>query len=113
MLKVGKKIRILREIREYTQGYMAEHLRMSQSNYSKLEKDETELTLDRLVHICDILDVTLGNLINIEIRIGYKPKEKQPEIRKRSLTTNEREHYEERIGLLEELLMSYMKKIDS
>lgn len=39
-LQVGQKIKKIRELRNYTQEYMAEQLGMSQTGYGNIERDE-------------------------------------------------------------------------
>ena len=50
---LGHKIKKLRELRNFSQEYMADQLGLSQSAYSKLETDQTELTYNRLSKIAD------------------------------------------------------------
>jgi len=57
-MTVGEKIRIQRLTRNYTQEYMAWELDISQAAYSKLERDETELTLRRIYEIAEILEIS-------------------------------------------------------
>ncbi|HXA02953.1 MAG TPA: helix-turn-helix transcriptional regulator, partial [Cytophagaceae bacterium] len=42
-MSVGSKIKKIRELRNYTQEYMADRLQMSQSGYSKIETDEVDV----------------------------------------------------------------------
>lgn len=53
---VGQKIKKLRELRNYTQSYMAIELDITQQGYSKIEK-EGRLTVDQLERIATILKV--------------------------------------------------------
>jgi transcriptional regulator with XRE-family HTH domain len=62
-MKLGNKIRKIRELRNYTQEYMALQLEMSVGNYSKIERDDIPLTIDRLEDIAKILDVNVVFLI--------------------------------------------------
>ena len=41
--KLGQKIRMVRELKGFSQEYMAHALGLSQRGYSKLERDETKL----------------------------------------------------------------------
>jgi transcriptional regulator with XRE-family HTH domain len=47
-MSVGAKIKNLRELRNYTQAYMADQLSMSVNGYGKIERDETDLSLGKL-----------------------------------------------------------------
>lgn len=65
-MRIGYKIRKVRELRNYTQEYVASKLRMSTCNYSKLERDEISITLNRLQEISIVLGCTLIDLISLE-----------------------------------------------
>ncbi|QEM11160.1 MULTISPECIES: helix-turn-helix domain-containing protein [Mucilaginibacter] len=60
---ITDNIRKLRESRNYSQEYMAGKLRISQNTYSKLELGYTALTLERLILIAAILEVSLISLV--------------------------------------------------
>ncbi len=58
MNKIGDKIRIERLTKNYTQEYMAFMLEISQAAYSKLERNETEISLSRIYEIAEVLEVS-------------------------------------------------------
>lgn len=58
MTDVGEKIRIQRLTKKFSQEYMAFMLEISQAAYSKIERDETELTLKRIYEIAEILEIS-------------------------------------------------------
>ena len=60
---VGQKIKKLRELRNYTQSYMAIELDITQQGYSKIEK-EGRLTVDQLDKIANILQVESAYILN-------------------------------------------------
>ncbi|QEM07213.1 helix-turn-helix transcriptional regulator [Mucilaginibacter rubeus] len=53
----GNKIRLQRQMKNYSQQYMAFMLEISQPAYSKIERDETELSLRRVYEIAEILEI--------------------------------------------------------
>jgi transcriptional regulator with XRE-family HTH domain len=57
-------IRKIREFRNYTQDYLAAKLNISQNAYSKIELGYSSITLTRLIHIAQILEISLVELIN-------------------------------------------------
>jgi len=66
-MKIGEKIKKLRELRDYTQEYMAEQLEMTQQNYSLIENDDEEdVSLKRLKKIAETLEIGLNDLLNFE-----------------------------------------------
>ena len=48
------KIRMMREIRQWSQEDMADKMNMSLSGYAKIERGETKLHYDKLVQIAQI-----------------------------------------------------------
>lgn len=52
---VSARIRNLRELRGYSQDYMAHKLNISVSAYSRIERCEVQLTVDKLIQIKEIL----------------------------------------------------------
>ena len=62
MNSVGVKIKKHREERGLTQDYIANEMGITQSTYSRLEKDDKTLSVSRLVEIAKILDVSISVL---------------------------------------------------
>ncbi len=62
-MKVGNKIKKIRELKNYTQEFMANELSMSISNYSKIERDEISITLDRLEEIAIVLKMKFQDIL--------------------------------------------------
>lgn len=54
---VAANIRKIREMKDYTQDYLAAKLKISQNAYSKVELGYSKITLDRLYAISEILEV--------------------------------------------------------
>ena len=74
-MKSYEKIRLIREIKQWSQEQMAEKLEMSANGYAKIERGETKLTLPRLQKIADIFEMDLNELAqesgqNLVIVIG-------------------------------------------
>lgn len=61
---VGNKIKIIREIKNYTQEYMASELNISQNAYSRIELNKTKLTTALAEKIANILEVSLTDLLS-------------------------------------------------
>jgi transcriptional regulator with XRE-family HTH domain len=60
---IGEKIRLIRISKGYSQEYMAFMLNISQGTYSKLEKDNIVITIQRLFSIAEILEVNITELL--------------------------------------------------
>lgn len=55
---VGKLLRLYRQHAKYKSEYVAEQLRISLGNYSKMENGKVELTDTRLFLVCEIYQIT-------------------------------------------------------
>lgn len=60
---VFDKIKDIRETKGLTQEDVADALNLSASGYSKIERGETRLNLERLQQIADVLEVNIFDLI--------------------------------------------------
>lgn len=65
-MRVGKKIKQLRELRNFTQSYMADQLKLSINGYGKIERDETEITLKRIEQIAEVLKTDIATVLNFD-----------------------------------------------
>lgn len=61
---IGNKIRSIRNIRSYSQEYVASKLGISQNAYSKIERGETAITDRKLNMIAEVFDVTKEEILN-------------------------------------------------
>jgi transcriptional regulator with XRE-family HTH domain len=66
MEKVINKIRDIRKDKGYSHEYMAHLLDISQVAYSKIEKNETKLTVERLFKIAEILESKIEDVLDIK-----------------------------------------------
>lgn len=62
-MNISDNIRKIRELRNFTQDYMATQLEMTQAGYSKIESGQTDITYSKIVEISKILEVTPEELI--------------------------------------------------
>jgi transcriptional regulator with XRE-family HTH domain len=67
--KFSKKLKILREVNNYTQEYVARVLDISQNAYSLLEKGTTKITLDRIEVLATLYSTTPAELVNVSENI--------------------------------------------
>ena len=65
-MAVNDKIRALRELNNWSQEDMAERLNVSKSSYSRLERDESKLDLNKLEKLAAIFQVDVTELITSE-----------------------------------------------
>lgn len=67
-MTIGNNIKTVRELQNFTQDYVAEKLGITQSAYSKIERDEVDITFSKLQKICEVLSVNLSDIINLEAK---------------------------------------------
>lgn len=60
---IEEKIKSIRELKNYTQGYMAEELGITQAAYSKIESGQTKLTVSKINDIAQIFDMPVEDLV--------------------------------------------------
>ena len=63
---VGLKIKKMRELRNYTQTHMSNELNMSLSGYSKIEREESEISLKRIYQIAEILETDVNSILSFD-----------------------------------------------
>ncbi len=60
----GEKIKMIRELRNYSQEHMADSLGIKQNMYSRIENNQTKLTAEVLQKISNILGVSPLDIMN-------------------------------------------------
>ena len=65
-MKIGEKIRNAREDMDLYQSDMAKLIPMNQSNYSKIERDVQQPSMEQLRRICQILKLDPRYLLDLE-----------------------------------------------
>lgn len=102
---IGVKIKKIRELKNFTQEYMADKLGVGQSSYSRFEKDGNDLTFNQINKIADILEIGLDDLLNFNDQFifnNYKSNKANQGYIVNNFSENERKLYEDKIKLLEE-----------
>lgn len=62
----SKNLRIIRELRNLPQKYIAHKLNMSQSNYSRIENGRVKISGDDLLKISEILKVKASLILEFD-----------------------------------------------
>lgn len=74
-MNIGKKIRNAREDKDLMQRDMAKLIPMNQSNYSKIERDVQEPSLEQLRRICQILQLDPRYLLNLGDLVNFSEED--------------------------------------
>jgi len=115
-MNIGAKIKKARLSKNYSQKYMADALDISQSYYNKIENEQANLSVDKLVAIAKELEVDVSELLNrensnynntIEVNNGQIGSGNILHI---SYSEEERQLYKEQINLLKKEI-AYLKSI--
>jgi transcriptional regulator with XRE-family HTH domain len=67
-----QNIRAIRESKHLSQEYIAISLQMTQSSYAKLESGQSKLTVERLILLADIFQISSAKLLDPNFSI-YAP----------------------------------------
>ncbi|PBQ32152.1 hypothetical protein CNR22_10330 [Sphingobacteriaceae bacterium] len=62
----GFFIKKIRESHNYSQEYMAVQLNITQAAYSKLESDKSNLSIEKLIRICRVLNIRGFDILSTE-----------------------------------------------
>lgn len=62
---LNEKIRVLREMKQWTQEQMAEKMKMSKSGYAKIEQGKSKVNTERLTQIAEIFDIDVPELLSM------------------------------------------------
>ena len=102
MLEIKTKLKSIRKEKNYTQGIVAEKLGISLRAYTKIENGETQLTIDRLGEIIEILHINPNEIFSSDI---CDDENKTKNIENRPVAEDSIsliQHYEETIVMLKE-----------
>lgn len=112
---IGTKIKKIRELRNYTQEYMAEQLTMSQSGYSKIESNEVEVSFSRLEQIAQALGLKIEDLLAFQdsnVFTNYGSAHEQSfSVFYATSSQKEQELYEKLLAAQEQQITALMKQI--
>lgn len=118
MTTLGTKIRKLRELKNISQVHMAEQIGMSQSSYARIEKDEGDVSRERLEQISKALDLTVQDILAFDEKqvFNFNNSQGGQGVLNNPVFTmvadNERKLYEDKIRLLEDMVEMQKQEIE-
>ena len=111
---IAKNIRKHRELKGFSQEYMAHQLSVNQSTYAKMENSSTKITIDKLFSVAKLLETDVSDLLNEEKSTIYNQDLKDNAIGHQQIENLHQENKEvyqellkakdEQIALLKEML---------
>ena len=71
MVISGRKIKKYRELRDFSQEYVADSLGISQTAYSKIESDQTKLSARRLSKLAEIFQISESDFFESDRSVNF------------------------------------------
>ncbi|MEN2398905.1 helix-turn-helix domain-containing protein [Flavobacterium sp. MC2016-06] len=115
---IKNKIKSIRELKNYTQEYVADQLGVTQAGYSKIEKGKTILSFAKLVEIARILEVSVEDIISFDSQRYFNSFNTVKGNNSGGIIINSDDSaalkhlYEDKIELLEKLLSRTEQELD-
>ncbi len=87
MVKIGKRIKELRELAGISQEKLAEMFGVSRPTISQMKNDDRRITVEELVKLTEVFNVSIEGLLNLEkepeiiLKKGKKSPKVKPQIR--------------------------------
>ena len=115
MNTIGDKIRKIREIKDLKQDDVADRIGISSSAYGKLERDETNITHERLEQIAKVFDLSVSDILAFDEKQVFNFINSQNSGNHNTynlLSEDSRKLYEDKILLLEEKIVYLVQEIE-
>src|SRR5690554_6383634 len=112
-----EKIKSIRELKNFTQEFMAEKLGITQAAYRKIESGQKKLTMNKIVDIATIFEMDVNDLMAYDTQQYFNSFNNLEDSNIYSNVTKMEDEtlkklYEDKILLLEKLLFETEKQLD-
>ena len=118
---IAKNIRKHRELKGFSQEYMAHQLNVNQSTYAKMENSSTKITIDKLFSVAKLLETDVSEILDLKNQTIYNQDLKDNSVghqQVENLYQENKEVYQEllkakdeQIALLKEQIIFYKSKL--
>ena len=118
---IAKNIRKHRELKGFSQEYMAHQLNVNQSTYAKMENSSTKITIDKLFSVAQLLETDISEILDLKNQTIYNQDLKDNSVghqQVENLYQENKEVYQEllkakdeQIALLKEQIIFYKSKL--
>ena len=118
---IAKNIRKHRELKGFSQEYMAHQLNVNQSTYAKMENSSTKITIDKLFSVAKLLEADVSEILDLKNQTIYNQDLKDNSVghqQVENLYQENKEVYQEllkakdeQIALLKEQIIFYKSKL--
>lgn len=108
----GEKIKTIRELRGFSQEFMANKLGIAQNTYSKLETGQTKLNADALRKIAELLGVSPIDILSSQPTIiKFEPDKKTSEIDHTGMLFTYQREFVEKMVASKDIEIQHLKEI--
>lgn len=76
--QICKSLKHLRELRDFTQAYLAVSLGISARAYSKIEQGSSRLSVKRLYQIAEVLEVSVNDILQFSNELYFNSNSQEP-----------------------------------
>ncbi len=113
--QINNKIRKIRELKGYSQEYMADKLNISQRAYGKIESGETKLSWDHIYNISKVLEIEPVDLISFDDSLVFNNCTQSGKIQNQTNNYPKelKEQHESQTAHLEEEIIFLKKQLNS
>ena len=113
-MKLGQKIKKLREFKNLSQEHVAEKLEISQSNFSKMENGNSDIPFSKLEELANLLGLTVQDIIgfNENVVFNIKNNKRANGVVINQISNDQKKLYEEYIGTLKNDIIYLKSMID-
>lgn len=115
-MEIGTKVKKLRELRNFTQEFMAASLEMTPSGYGKIERNESEVSYQKLEKIAEVLGIKVEDIVSFNESLVFNVMHNQTGngyvVNHNSSFENERKLYEQIIAQQKEEIESMRRIIE-
>jgi transcriptional regulator with XRE-family HTH domain len=118
MNNIGSKIKKIRELRNFSQEFVADKIGISQSNYARLENNEIAISSERLQKIAEALNTSESVIKGFDENIIFNITQGDNSaagpncaVRNYQISPEIKSLYEDKIKLLEEKIAHLEDKI--
>ena len=118
---IAKNIKKYRELKGFSQEYMAHQLSVNQSTYAKMENSSTKITIDKLFSVAKLLEADVSEILDLKNQTIYNQDLKDNSVghqQVENLYQENKEVYQEllkakdeQIALLKEQIIFYKSKL--
>jgi len=114
-MEIGHNIRKIRELKGYSQEFLANQLEISQRQLSRIENNETDISMSKLASISNLLEVTPSQLLGFDDKFIFQHCENAFGNNQNyyAFSDKERDLYEKRISHLEKEISFLRKQLEN